>query len=235
MSAADAVAFLDGYRRHFAPPVRTGVTVESVRRTADGFDVHTDDGHWSCDAVVAASGGLEQPRVPALAADMPRAVEQLTALRVPAAGPGLRTPGAVLVVGASASGVQIADELRSRRSRRHDRRRRARAVAAFLSRTRHLLVARPDRPTRRALRRSRRHRPRPPARVCATRRERRATRPRRQRASAIVVYASSVGSWRCQGTTGQCSGALANLAKNADLKQARLLRRIDEYRRASTD
>ena len=32
-----------------------------------------------------------------------------------------------------------------------------------------------------------------------------------------------------RGTMAQCSGSLANLAKNADLKQARLLRRIDEF------
>ena len=32
-----------------------------------------------------------------------------------------------------------------------------------------------------------------------------------------------------RGATGQCSGSLANLVKNADLKQARLLRRIDEF------
>ena len=111
MTAADALEFLDGYRRHFDPPVRTGVTVESVCRTADGFDVRADHGRWRCDAVVAATGASSNPRVPALATEMPRHIDQLTALeyRRPAQ---LAEAGRVLVVGASASGVQIADELR---------------------------------------------------------------------------------------------------------------------------
>ena len=137
--------------------------------------------------------------------------------------------GRVLVVGASASGVQIADELRRGRTRRHDRRRRARPAAALLPGPRHLLVARPDRATRRALRRGGRHRARPPARLGAARRERRPARPRPQRAPATAACRSSVASWRSVAPRRQCSGSLANLAKNADLKQARLLRRIDEF------
>jgi len=110
MTAAETVAFLDGYRRRFDPPVLTGVNVDAVARTDDGFDVSTGNGHWQCDAVVAASGGSSDPRMPAFAADLPRRIEQLSAIdyRRPAQ---LDANGRVLVVGASASGVQIADEL----------------------------------------------------------------------------------------------------------------------------
>ena len=51
MSATDAVEFFDGYRRHFDPPLFTGVTVHSVSRTTDAFDVRADHGTWRCDAV----------------------------------------------------------------------------------------------------------------------------------------------------------------------------------------
>src|SRR5690349_19963519 len=54
MTASETAQFLDVYRRSFDPPVLTGVTVRSVRPTADGFVVHTDDGWWHCDVVVAA-------------------------------------------------------------------------------------------------------------------------------------------------------------------------------------
>jgi len=110
MTAAETVAFVDGYRNRFDPPVLTNVAVTSVRRTATGFDVATDAGEWQCDAVVAATGASSEPRVPALASDLPTRIDQVTALeyRRPSQ---LDPEGEILVVGASASGVQLADEL----------------------------------------------------------------------------------------------------------------------------
>src|SRR5262249_687898 len=75
MSAADTASFLDAYRASFDAPVLTGVTVETVSRAADGFRVHADGAQWTCDAVVAATGGSSEPRIPALAADVPGNVE----------------------------------------------------------------------------------------------------------------------------------------------------------------
>ena len=111
MTRADTLAFLEGYRRTFAPPVHTGVTVEAVQRTATGFEVVTAQGLWRCEAVVAATGSSSEPRLPDVATELPGHIDQLTALayRRPAQ---LDPEGRVLVVGASASGVQIADELR---------------------------------------------------------------------------------------------------------------------------
>jgi putative flavoprotein involved in K+ transport len=75
--------------------------------------VRTDRGIWNAAAVVVATGAAAVPVVPAVPV-----LEQITT--VAAAdyrNPGLIPPGGVLVVGASASGVQIADELqRSGRS-----------------------------------------------------------------------------------------------------------------------
>src|SRR6185436_11048534 len=70
----------------------------------------TDGGSWRCRAVVVATGTEGESRVPALAAELDGDLQQVTALGY--REPGQVAPGAVLVVGASASGVQIADELR---------------------------------------------------------------------------------------------------------------------------
>ncbi len=57
-----------------------------------------------------ATGPGAEPRVPAVAAALPPGIARLTALDY--RRPAQLGPGGVLVVGASASGVQIADELR---------------------------------------------------------------------------------------------------------------------------
>jgi putative flavoprotein involved in K+ transport len=110
MGKDDVVDLLETYAGSFDAPIRTHVDVTQVRPRGIGFDVVSDHGAWSCDAVVLATGASSEPRIPALAADLPPRIHQLTALdyRNPAQIGG----GGVLVVGASASGVQIADELR---------------------------------------------------------------------------------------------------------------------------
>ena len=69
----------------------------------------TSDGDMTCRAVVIASGACNRPAVPALAGAVPAPVGQLTPF-------GYRDPaqlpeGGVLVVGASATGVQLAAEI----------------------------------------------------------------------------------------------------------------------------
>ena len=110
MTAAQTAAFIDEYRRAIASPVVEHVTVEQVRGRDGSFDVVSDRGRWQCDALVAATGGSSEPRLPSCAPDVPKRIRQLTALeyRRPAQ---IDPDGGVLVVGASASGAQIADEL----------------------------------------------------------------------------------------------------------------------------
>ena len=100
---------------HARAPVRTGTNVTSVRRTEDGYSVTTSQGEIQSRAVVIASGACNQPTVPAFAGALPPEVEQLTpfAYRNPAQLPD----GGVLVVGASATGVQLAAELSNRDDR----------------------------------------------------------------------------------------------------------------------
>ena len=107
--ADDVVALLDAYGRVFGAPVRPHTTVIGVARSASGFQVDTDDGPWRCRAVVVATGMEGETKVPAPAGDLPDHLQQITAMGY--REPGQVAPGEVLVVGASASGVQIADEL----------------------------------------------------------------------------------------------------------------------------
>ena len=82
----------------------------SVRRTDDGYVVTTDQGEWSCATVVLASGAFNVPSVPAFAAAVPSAVTTLTPMEY--RNPDQLSDGGVMVVGASATGVQIAAEIR---------------------------------------------------------------------------------------------------------------------------
>jgi putative flavoprotein involved in K+ transport len=110
MSVPEVVAFIERYAALGDAPVRTGTTVTSVAPAAGGgYDVRTDAGSWHAAAVVVASGAFNLARVPPVAAGLPREVDQVTPL-------GYKRPdqlraGRVLVVGASATGIQIADEL----------------------------------------------------------------------------------------------------------------------------
>ncbi|MEA2177992.1 MAG: putative flavoprotein involved in transport, partial [Solirubrobacteraceae bacterium] len=111
MTVAELTAFIERYAEHCDAPVRTGTEVTSVARGDAAYVVTTTDGTWEADAVVLATGAFNRPKVPAVAASLPEAIEQVTTASYKR--PGLLGPGRVLVVGASATGVQIAAELRA--------------------------------------------------------------------------------------------------------------------------
>ncbi|MBX3603653.1 MAG: MSMEG_0569 family flavin-dependent oxidoreductase [Piscinibacter sp.] len=110
MKKDELVAWLDGFERHVAAPVRSGVAVQRVApAAAGGFDVLTSDGALHADQVVVASGGYHTPIVPRWAERLPADVVQLHSEQYRHAG---QLPeGAVLVVGCGQSGAQIAEDL----------------------------------------------------------------------------------------------------------------------------
>jgi putative flavoprotein involved in K+ transport len=110
MTMSELIDFIDGYARAASAPVRTGTDVTSVRRTDDGYQVRTDQGEIRCRVLIIATGACNQPVVPQLAAAVPASVDQLTPFDY--RNPGQLRDGGVLVVGASATGVQLAAELR---------------------------------------------------------------------------------------------------------------------------
>lgn len=109
MRAREVAAFIAGYADRLCAPVRTQTTVRRIAPAAGGYRVATDQGDWSCRAVVLASGACRHAAVPPLAAAVPASVAQFSALSY--RRPADLDPGAVLVVGASASGLQLAQEL----------------------------------------------------------------------------------------------------------------------------
>jgi putative flavoprotein involved in K+ transport len=110
MSMQDVIAFISGYAEVSLAPVKTGTTVTSVEPYLDGYRVISDRGEWRCRAVVVASGAFNVPLVPAIASAVPHGIKQLTPRDY--RNPGQIEAGGVLVVGASATGLQLADELR---------------------------------------------------------------------------------------------------------------------------
>jgi putative flavoprotein involved in K+ transport len=110
MTVAELVELLERYAASCTAPIHTGTDVTAVTAAdGGGYRIETTAGMWEAAAVVLASGPFNQAKVPALAADLPAAIHQVTALDYRRAAQ--LGPGRVLVVGASATGVQIADEL----------------------------------------------------------------------------------------------------------------------------
>jgi len=109
MTSAEFVNYLSAYARSFDAPVQPHTLVLRVERDAFGFAVHTNRGVWAARNVVIATGYHSHAKVPDLAAGLAGDIVQVSAS-------GYRSPsrlpdGGVLVVGASASGVHIAQDL----------------------------------------------------------------------------------------------------------------------------
>jgi putative flavoprotein involved in K+ transport len=226
MTAGEVADLLRTYASEIAAPVIAPITVTAVRAGPRGYCVDTEAGRWRAGAVVLATGPGE-PNIPPIAAAFPRQVHQVCArdYRNPPALGGER----VLIVGASASGVQLADELAQ--SGRHvtvavgehvrlPRTYRGRDVLWWmqamgvssqrwddldddLTRARHV----------------------PSPQLIGTP-ERRTLDLHTLRADGVELVGRLVG---VSGGRLQFAGSLANLVANADLKQNRFLDRIDEF------
>jgi putative flavoprotein involved in K+ transport len=105
----EVIEFLDRYASVIAAPVETKTVVTSVSAAASGFNVTTDKGNWRCQAVVMATGACNVARVPAVAAAVPPQIITITSMDY--RNPSQLEDGGVLVVGASATGTQLADEI----------------------------------------------------------------------------------------------------------------------------
>jgi len=111
MSRDEFVEYLDDYARSFDAPVETGVSVTSVARDGTGYRVRTSRGDWWAPNVVLATGHCDQPVVPGFAANLDERIMQIVPSRYRKAE--LLREGGVLIVGASATGVQLAAEIQA--------------------------------------------------------------------------------------------------------------------------
>ncbi len=109
MTMTEVVEFISRFAVVADAPVRTHTKVTSVRQIDEGYHVTTDHGDLRCRSLVLASGACNLPNVPALRQAVPTSVECVTPLDY--RNPDQLPEGGVLVVGASATGVQLADEI----------------------------------------------------------------------------------------------------------------------------
>jgi len=111
MTMPDVVDYLERFARFADAPVAERTAVTRVERYGSGFRVETTGGTWRSANVVVATGYCDEPVIPAFGAGLTDDITQTVPTRY--RNPSKLPPGGVLIVGASASGVQLADELRA--------------------------------------------------------------------------------------------------------------------------
>lgn len=111
MSAADFATRLESYREAIAAPVVTGCEVQSVTHENGRYRAVAGGRQWFARAVVIATGACDRPAAPAWAKKLPEEITQIVPTRY--RGAESLPEGGALVVGASATGVQLAAEIRA--------------------------------------------------------------------------------------------------------------------------
>jgi len=101
--------YLETYADRFQLPVEMGVRVDGLTRDGDRFVVTAGDRSFEADNVVVATGVMQKPVTPDLAADLDPRIRQLHSNDY--RSPAQLQPGRVLVVGAAHSGADIAFEV----------------------------------------------------------------------------------------------------------------------------
>jgi putative flavoprotein involved in K+ transport len=109
MTMPELISYFERYARSFSAPVQDETTVLGVARSESGYRARTDQGDWEAPNVVVATGHCDVPFVPKVAAGLSPDVHQVVPSRYK--NPDQLPDGGVLVVGASASGIQLAQEI----------------------------------------------------------------------------------------------------------------------------
>jgi putative flavoprotein involved in K+ transport len=111
LSRPQIVEYLEGYADRFRLPIETDVHVSSVRQrdAGEGYAVKTNRGLYNARNVIVATGLYQKPRIPPFAYKLQAGIRQLHSSEY--RNPNRLPDGAVLVVGSSQSGAQIAEEL----------------------------------------------------------------------------------------------------------------------------
>lgn len=110
MAPAEFVAQLERFAQGTNAPLISRTSVQRITNSGELFHVTCDAGHLTAPAVILATGAASRPIVPKIAPHLPKHILQITPNRY--RSPSDVPDGGVLVVGASASGVQLARELR---------------------------------------------------------------------------------------------------------------------------
>ncbi|MEZ5246894.1 MAG: NAD(P)-binding domain-containing protein [Acidimicrobiales bacterium] len=225
MTAREVADHLESYRSSFGAPVHHEASVECITHARDRFRLRTSTGEITSAAVVIATGACGTPHIPAFAADFPTGTRHLAPIHY-------RNPseveGPVLVVGASASGSQIADELARAGHEvtlavsnhvRLPRRYRGMDIHWWLERIGVLDERISEVEDPRKARRT-------PSLQLVGSPEGRDLGLNELRSAGVQIVGRLAG---IAGTALQFSGSLANVVHSADLKQDRLLDRCDQH------
>ncbi len=111
-TAHEMADYLTSYAAHFELPVRSGVAVDALTTENGRFVLLAGAERFEADNVVVATGVMQKPHVPSFAPKLDRSIRQLHSNDY--RNLAQLQDGAVLVVGASHSGADIAYEAASR-------------------------------------------------------------------------------------------------------------------------
>jgi putative flavoprotein involved in K+ transport len=109
MTMPEVIGYISAYAASISAPVEAHTEVTSVRAAGDGYVVTTTNGEWRAPTVVLASGPHGAPVVPEIAGAVPADITSLTPAEY--RNPAQLEDGGALVVGAAATGIQLADEI----------------------------------------------------------------------------------------------------------------------------
>ncbi len=109
MTMPELIEFLVEYANQIEAPVELNTEVTSLSTDGHNFQIVTSKGNWQCEAVVIASGACNKVPLPAIAEAAPASIEMLTPMQY--RNPAQLQNSGVLVVGASATGLQLAEEI----------------------------------------------------------------------------------------------------------------------------
>jgi putative flavoprotein involved in K+ transport len=108
-TARETAEYLEAYAERFELPVRTGMTVERLRKNGDRYVVECRERRFEAERVVVATGFYGKPSVPGFASELDPRIVQMHSSEY--RDPSQLRPGGVLLVGAGNSGADIAMEL----------------------------------------------------------------------------------------------------------------------------
>lgn len=109
MTMPEVIRYIRGYADAVDAPVEARTAVTSLRGGDGRFQVRTTQGEWTARSVVLASGACNLPDVPGISAAVPEGIDTLTPAEY--RNPEQLAEGGVLIAGASATGIQLADEI----------------------------------------------------------------------------------------------------------------------------
>ena len=111
MKLPEVISFIERYAEYISVPIELATNVTEINRRGGGYQITTNRGSWICRTLVLATGACNTANVPSLASSIPSSISTLTPMTYQT--PDGLLDGGVLIVGASATGIQLAYEIQN--------------------------------------------------------------------------------------------------------------------------